>query len=112
MRERPVVALVVCVNQRAVLVDDGQLYRCGTNVNTQHKVGLRRVKWDVWCQLGTILYQHKLWTNHCFLSENRVASANRGASSGRLAVQIARCNKHEAGLQACHLLVALAHAAD
>ena len=61
-----VVTLVVCVNQRAVLVDDGQLYGCGTNVDAQHKVGLRQVKWDVWCQLGTILYQLKLWTNHCF----------------------------------------------
>ena len=61
-----VVTLVVCVNQRAVLVDDGQLYGCGTNVDAQHKVGLRQVKWDVWCKLGTILYQLKLWTNHCF----------------------------------------------
>ena len=61
-----VVTLVVCVNQRTVLVDDGQLYGCGTNVDAQHKVGLRQVKWDVWCQLGTILYQLKLWTNHCF----------------------------------------------
>ena len=60
------VALVVCVNQRAVLVDDGQLYGCGTNVDAQHKVGLRQVKRDAWCQLGTILYQLKLWTNHCF----------------------------------------------
>ena len=61
-----VVTLVVCVNQRAVLVDDGQLYGCGTNVDAQHKVGLRQVKWDVWCKLGTIFYQLKLWTNHCF----------------------------------------------
>ena len=61
-----VVALVVCVDQRAVLVDDGQLYGCGTNVNAQHKVGLGQVKWDVWCQFSTILYQLKLWTNHCF----------------------------------------------
>ena len=61
-----VMTLVVCVNQRAVLVDDGQLYGCGTNVDAQHKVGLRQVKWDAWCQLGTILYQLKLWTNHCF----------------------------------------------
>ena len=61
-----VVTLVVCVNQRAVLVDDGQLYGCGTNVDAQHKMGLRQIKWDVWCQLGTILYQLKLWTNHCF----------------------------------------------
>ena len=61
-----VVALVVCVDQRAVLIDDGQLYGCGTNVNAQHKVGLRQVKWNVWCKLCTILYQLKLWTNHCF----------------------------------------------
>ena len=61
-----VVALVVCVDQRAFLVDDGQLYGCGTNVNAQHKVGLGQVKWDVWCKLCTVLYQLKLWTNHCF----------------------------------------------
>ena len=27
------VTLVICVNQRAILIDDGQLYGCGTNIN-------------------------------------------------------------------------------
>ena len=59
-------ALVVCVDQRAIIVNDGQLYGCGTNVNAQHEVGLGQIEGDVWCKLGTIFYQLKLWTNHCF----------------------------------------------